>query len=101
MKITSNIENGTLNVSLDGDLDHHVAKSTIDNITHQIDLELPAVTILDLSKLSFMDSSGIAVAVTSLKKMKTIEGKLEIINTPKTALKVFNAAKLNKLIDIK
>jgi len=101
MKITSSKESGILSLALDGELDHHAAKSTMDKIGHQIDLELPAKTVLDLSKLSFMDSSGIAVAVTSFKKMQSVGGKLEIVNTPKTALKVFNAAKLNRLIDIK
>ena len=100
MKMSSAKENGVLLLSLEGELDHHVARGTMQKISNQIDVELPHKTVIDFSGLGFMDSSGIAVVMNTYKKMREIDGTLMIERVPKQAAKVFAAAGVNKIISI-
>ena len=100
MKIISTKDGVTLTVQLLGELDHHAARNAIMHLGNTIDLELPGKTILDLSGLSFMDSSGIAVIINLFRRMQELGGDFEISKVPVQAEKVINAAGLNKIIKI-
>ena len=54
-------KDGILKLSFVGELDHHDAKTTMKTVDGLIDEYLPHDCILNLSELTFMDSSGIAV----------------------------------------
>ncbi len=100
MKIISTKTNKTLKIELVGELDHHAARNAIMRIGQSIDFELPEKTILNLSGLSFMDSSGIAVIINIYRRMQELGGAFEISDVPTQANKVINAAGLNKIIKI-
>lgn len=51
-------------------------------ITKHID-EGPAQIILDLSKIDFIDSSGLGVLVQLAKKAQTAGGSLQIVTNPR------------------
>ena len=48
-----------------------------------------------------MDSSGIAVAINTMRMMKKIQGKLLLTGLNKQPLKVFRTSGVDKLIEIK
>lgn len=100
MKIISTKDKTNLTVMFVGELDHHAARSAIIRIGEIIDFELPQKTVLNLSELTFMDSSGIAVIINIYRRMQEVDGTFEITSVPAQALKVINAAGLNKLIPI-
>ncbi len=100
MKIISTKDKTNLTVEFAGELDHHAARSAINRIGEIIDFELPHKTVLDLSALTFMDSSGIAVIINIYRRMQELDGEFEISNVPAQALKVINAAGLNRIITI-
>ena len=81
-------EGRTLTAAVRGELDHHRAKEVMTELDEQIDMALPRRLTLDLSGLSFTDSSGIAVLIRVSRRMEQIKGEL----------KVFQAAGLHKLI---
>ena len=56
-------EGRTLTAAVRGELDHHRAKEVMTELDEQIDMALPRRLTLDLSGLSFTDSSGIAVLI--------------------------------------
>lgn len=101
MKITSQRKDGKLLISLKGDIDHHSAKVAIPEISRLIDRELPQSLILDFNDVTFMDSSGLAVVIGAFKRANSIDCSFLIINTPKQAYKVFDAAGICRLISIK
>ena len=67
-------------------------------LDEQIDMALPRRLTLDLSGLSFTDSSGIAVLIRVSRRMEQIKGELIVRGVPPQPWKVFQAAGLHKLI---
>ena len=98
MKIISTKENGRLTIEFVGELDHHAARSAIMRIGQLIDMELPQNTVLNLSALSFMDSSGIAVIINLFRRMQELDGSFSISHVTPQAYKVLSAAGITKLI---
>ena len=61
MSVVCKEEGRVLRAELSGELDHHRARAVMEELDRQIDLALPRELVLDLSGLTFTDSSGIAV----------------------------------------
>lgn len=91
-------ENRTLTASISGELDHHAARQIMGQLSQQIDAALPRLLTVDLSALSFTDSSGIAVLLRAYRSMERLGGRMVVIHTPPQAEKVFRAAGLQRLI---
>ena len=63
MNISTAFAAGRLTIYLAGELDHHEARGAIRSIDELLDEYLPRDCVLDMSGLSFMDSSGIALII--------------------------------------
>ena len=61
-------------------------------LSAKIDLYLPLRCILDFRDVTFMDSSGIAVVIHTLRRMNTLQGRLLLQNIPPQPYKVLRAA---------
>jgi len=101
MQFTSFLEDGTLTVVLTGEIDHHCAKRYIQAIDAKVEAYTPAVCILDFSEVSFIDSSGVAVVINALRAMKRMGGRLLLTGIGSQPMKVFQAAGVDKIIEIK
>ena len=53
-----------------GELDHHGARNALRELEMAVDAALPKVLVLDMSGITFMDSSGIGVIIGRTKKLK-------------------------------
>ena len=100
MNINPSFSAGRLTIHLSGELDQHEAQQTSAAITELLDEYLPRDCVLDLSALSFMDSSGIAVIVKANRHIRTIGGRLWIENPARQALRVIDAAGLDRMIPV-
>ena len=101
MKFTSFLEDGNLTVVLTGEIDHHCAKSYILAIDAKVEAYTPAVCSLDFSDVTFIDSSAVAVVINAMRAMKRIGGHLLLTGIGRQPMKVFQAAGVDKLIEIK
>ena len=101
MHLTSYLQDGSLTIVLNGEIDHHCAKEYMQAITAKIEAYTPQICILDFQEVSFMDSSGIAVVINALRNMSKIEGKLEILGLNPQPMKVFRASGIDQLVNIK
>lgn len=90
-----------LRVCLSGELGHHEALTLMTRLSALVDDHLPGQLTLDLEELEFMDSSGIAVVVQTARKCGSCGGRLAVVHTPPQAKKVFDAAGLGRLVDIR
>lgn len=97
MNLTSYLQDKQLTVALTGEIDHHSAREIMAVITAKIDAYIPTVCILDFRDVTFMDSSGIAVVIHSLRAMRELEGKLLLENIPPQPMKVLKTAGIGKL----
>lgn len=101
MKFTSFLQDGNLTVALTGEIDHHCAKSYIEAIDAKIEAYTPAICVLDFTDVTFIDSSGVAVVINALRAMKRIDGRLLLTGIGRQPMKVFRAAGVDRLIEIK
>ena len=101
MQFTSFLDNGNLTVALTGEIDHHRAKNYIHAISAKIEAYTPAICVLDFSEVTFVDSSGIAVVINALRCMNLLGGQLILSGIRQQPMKVFRAAGIDKLVQIK
>jgi len=101
LRLTSFLQDGQLTIALTGEIDHHCAKTYIADIAGKIEAYTPKLCILDFQDVTFMDSSGIAVVINTLRTMKKIEGKLMLSGLRDQPKKVFTASGIDKLVEIK
>ena len=101
MHLTSYLQDGQLTVALTGEIDHHCAKKYIDVIIGKIEAYQPRICILDFGDVTFMDSSGIAVVINTLRNMTRINGKLILVGIKEQPMRVFHTSGIDKLVEIK
>ena len=98
MSVTCTEENRCLAAAVAGELDHHRAREVMEELDRQIDAALPRALTLDLEGLTFTDSSGIAVLLRTYRRMCQLGGSMAVTHTPQQAMRVFQAAGLERLI---
>lgn len=100
MKVIASVNGRRLLLSMSGELDHHGAKEAMSAITARIDVALPAECVLDMSGITFMDSSGIAVILKTQRRMAELSGSFFVENVPPQAMRVLDAAGIGRIVNI-
>lgn len=98
--VKSNFEKGILRFSLCGEVDHHSAVYLRGKMDEKIFFYRPAVTVIELDRLDFMDSSGLGLILGRYNKMKQLGGKLVLENPTKEIEKILRLSGADKLIEI-
>lgn len=99
MFINFKVRQDKLIVFLEGELDHHSAEQVRSKIDNRIQDNKEKYVILDFSKVSFMDSSGIGVVIGRYKTISSKGGKLCIVNPAENVNKIFELSGLFKIIN--
>lgn len=68
-----------------GELDHHGARNALRELEMAVDAALPKVLVLDMSGITFMDSSGIALILRAQQRMQLLDGSILVCNVPAQA----------------
>jgi len=92
MEVRTTQQGRALTVTLRGELDHHAARDAIVAVERALDAALPSALALDFGGVTFMDSSGIAVAMRAMRRMAALGGTTALVNVPPQAKRVFDAA---------
>ena len=100
MNVTSYVQDKHMTLVLSGEIDHHAARQVMAQITAKLDAYLPTECVLDFGEVRFMDSSGIAVVIHTLRSMRELEGRLILTNIPPQPLKVLQAAGIGRLTEL-
>ncbi len=100
MKVESGYASGRLTIRLSGELDHHAARSAMEKIGEELDEYLPRECAMDLSDLSFMDSSGIALLVNLHRRMQDLGGRVWVENPSSQARRVLEAAGIERFVQM-
>ena len=100
MQMTTFLQEKQLTIALPGEIDHHGAKHALQNIADKIDQYIPKQCILDFKAITFMDSSGIAVVIHTLRRMKELGGSLKVKNVPPQPWKVFQASGIDRIVEM-
>lgn len=100
MKLYSTYSRNKLTIFLSGELDHHVARDTMYRIDLLLDEHLPRDCALNLAGLTFMDSSGIALILRVVKRMKESGGRASVENPSQPAQRVIDASGIDRIVNV-
>ncbi len=100
MSIRLSENNAALTVYLQGEIDHHGARSIMLALDREVCAREPRSLTVDLAGVSFMDSSGIAVLLRCLRRMEETGGTMAVRGTPPQARRVLSAAGLDRILPV-
>ena len=98
--VSCNMHNGTLEVAICGEIDHHNARSFRSRIDEKIYLYRPKSVKLDVSGVSFMDSSGLGLILGRFTLTRELGGDFRIVNPTPSVEKILDLAGTSRLITI-
>lgn len=100
LKMTVEITVGEefLTAALSGELDHHTAAKARELIDARLERYTPKLCIMDFSRVSFMDSSGIGLILGRQRAAELYGGKVMIKNPSRYAEKIIKLAGLGAMI---
>ena len=101
MEINAKTADRNLLLELSGEIDHHGARNAMGEVETAIDAALPKKLVLDLSGVTFMDSSGIALILRAQQRMQLLDGSLLVCGVPQQAKRVLDAAGISRLVTIR
>ena len=87
MEVSVKCEARHICIRLSGELDHHSAKGLLRR--------------LDLSGVTFMDSSGIALLIRARQRMQELGGTADVCGAAAQARRVLDAAGLQRYLTIR
>ncbi len=99
-RFTHKFDDGVLEVKLMGEIDHHSAvnvRSEIDGLIFEL---RPKKVVLDLSEISFMDSSGLGLIMGRYALIKDFGGTLSLRAPTVAVMKILSLAGMERMIKI-
>ncbi len=90
----------TLYITLQGEIDHHVAASARAQADALIDMHSPAVLVIDMSHIAFCDSSGLGLIMGRYKKMNLIGGTMRLMDPAPAVLRIMALSGMDKMIGV-
>lgn len=99
MAVRTDNKNGVVVCQVDGEIDINTApdvKKAFDKILSKKEPKI----IVNFSKVTYVDSSGLATLVEILKNMKSYGGRLKLTNLSPKIKSLFEITKLERLFDI-
>lgn len=99
MAVRTDNKNGVVVCQVDGEIDINTApdvKKAFDKILSKKEPKI----IVNFSKVTYVDSSGLATLVEILKNMKSYGGRLKLTNLSPKIKSLFEITKLERLFEI-
>ena len=89
-----------LSIRIRGEIDHHTAAAIRQGIDATLFEKRPARLILDLSAVSFMDSSGLGLIMGRYSVMKELGGEMTVWNPSPETRAILTLAGMERLVKI-
>ncbi len=93
-------KDGVLEIKLRGEIDHHSAVAVRTELDQQICEVHPKKTVIDLSAIDFMDSSGLGLIMGRYSLMQKLGGELTLRDPAPNLCKIFALAGLGRMVRI-
>ncbi len=84
---------------LEGEIDLHISPAVAISL-QEIIAKKPARLLVDLTRVSYVDSSGLAVLIDAMQKVKKYGGIFGIIGMQESVRSIFEIAKLDQVFRI-
>lgn len=99
LEIEAHEHDGVAHVVLSGELD----LSTVDKVEQElqrVEAEGPATVALDLSRLTFLDSSGLRLIVSADQRARRDSRRFVVVRGPDTVQRVFTITHLDEQLEL-
>lgn len=100
MPVTVTSRDREMTAQITGEIDHHGAREIMCALDREINSHLPRRLVLDLSGVTFMDSSGIAVLLRARRQMSALDGELTVLHVPAQPRRVLDVAGVGRIITL-
>jgi anti-sigma B factor antagonist len=99
LEVKTEDRNGLVHVALVGELDlSTVAKVQAE--LRRVEAEAPATVVVDLSKLTFLDSTGLRCIVTADERARDQGRRVVIVRGPDAVQRVFTITRLEERLEM-
>ncbi len=93
-------QNDSMTCMIGGDIDHHSARTIRMQIDEDLQRIRPRLLVLDLSRVAFMDSSGLGLILGRFSKASEIGTECVLRNPNEHVTKILNVAGIGRLMRI-
>jgi anti-sigma B factor antagonist len=96
---TAALAEGQSVLPLEGEIDLHVSPR-IAAALREIIAQKPTQLLVDLSRVTYVDSSGLAVLIEAMQSLEQAGGKFGIVGMQNTVRSIFEMARLDQVFRI-
>jgi anti-sigma B factor antagonist len=99
LEVESEERDGLVRVALRGELD----LSTVGKVQEElgrVEADSPRVVVLDLSSLSFLDSTGLRCVITAAERAREADRRFVVIRGPDAVQRVFSITRLEDRLEM-
>lgn len=99
LDVSTTQDDGSLRLVLTGELDISSAAKVEEELS-RLEADRPALILLDLRGLEFMDSSGLRTIVSADSRAREEGRRLAIVRGPAAVQRIFDVTRLDERLDI-
>lgn len=99
LELTVERADGQARLTLDGELDISSA-SRVEREIALIEDGAPAVLVLDLRRLRFMDSTGLRIVVSANARAEAAQRRLVVVRGPESVQRIFRITRLEERLEM-
>lgn len=99
LDITVRRQDGTAVVSVAGEIDVYTSPLLQEHLVEVL-RDGSSSIVLDLSEVTFLDSTGLGVLITGLKRCRSADGDLVLVTAQPNVLKVLEITGLNDVFKV-
>ncbi len=99
LDVKTKSEDSVTIIEIDGEVDLYSSPALRKVLLEMTKAQNKAI-LVDLAKVKYMDSSGVATLVEALQQVGKYEGKLKLANLRDAVKNVFELSRLDKVFDI-
>lgn len=99
LEIETGDRDGVVHVALRGELDLSSVNKVQEEL-RRVEADAPAVVVLDLSKLTFLDSTGLRCLVTADQRARDDGRRVVLVRGPDPVQRVFTITRLEERLEM-
>jgi stage II sporulation protein AA (anti-sigma F factor antagonist) len=93
-------EGNALVVMIEGEIDHHTANRVRERIDSKFLMEPVKNMIIDLSRVTFMDSAGIGLILGRMSRVSSVGGKMTVRKPKPEISRILKMSKIESIIEM-
>jgi anti-sigma B factor antagonist len=86
-------------LQLEGEIDLHVSPEVAESLRPMVEKK-PKVLVVDLEKVTYLDSSGLAVLIGGMQKVQEYGGRFALADVQESVQHIFEIARLDQVFQI-